>query len=334
MTLISKARRTNPHGWRINTVSKSTDLIPLANTEKQERIADIIFIHGLGGDALDTWRHPKNKQDRNNYWPLWLVKDFPQMGIWSLAYEVEPTKWKGSTMPLVERADNSLDLLEIKGIGKRPIFFITHSMGGLLVKQMLRNADDSVNDAWQQILNNTRGIVYLATPNSGSNIASFLKFIGADILTSVSVKELEAHHPQLLKLNRVHRDKEIFNQIPIKVYGENKPIKPIGIVVDKTSVDPGRAGVTPIILDRDHISICKPESTDDRLYLGVKQFIEAHIEDNSQSSESFSLALIFLDKPRQSSPRCLAFRHFSFQASNQFSNYIGLGSIRQQTILV
>lgn len=288
MTLTFKSRLTSPHEWRINTVSQATNLISLVNTEKQERIADIIFIHGLGGDALDTWRHSKNQQDDDNFWPIWLGKDLPQMGIWSLAYEVEPTKWKGSTMPLVERADNSLDLLEIKGIGKRPIFFITHSMGGLLVKQMLRNANDSGNDAWQQILENTRGIVYLATPHSGSTIASFLKFIGADILTSVSVKELEAHHPRLLELNRVHRNKDIFNQIPIKVYGENKPIKPIGIVVDKTSVDPGRAGVTPIILDRDHISICKPESTEDRLYVGVKQFIEANIRNNNQSSDSYS----------------------------------------------
>ena len=267
-------------------MNKSTNLIAFANTQKKDRIADIIFIHGLGGDALDTWRHSENKEDENNFWLTWLAKDFPKMGIWSLAYEVEPKAWKGSTMPLVERADNSLDLLEIKDIGKRPIFFITHSMGGLLVKQMLRNANDSGNDDWLPILKNTKGIVYLATPHTGSPIASFIKFIGA--FTSVSVKELEAHHPRLLELNRVHRNKEIYNQIPIKVYGENKPLKLKGIkvielIVDKTSVDPGRAGVTPIILDHDHLSIAKPESREDRLYIGVKRFIEAGMKNNNQS---------------------------------------------------
>ena len=263
-----------------------TRLEHIIGTKNENRTADIIFIHGLGGDALDTWRHPQNKEDKNDFWPLWLGKDLPQMGIWSLAYEVEPIKWKGSTMPLVERGENSLDLLEIKGIGKRPIFFITHSMGGLLVKQMLRTANDSGNVAWQQILKNTSGIVYLATPHAGATMASLLKYIGANVLTSVSVQELEAHHPRLLELNRVHRNNQVFNQIPIKVYGENKPIKPIGIIVDKTSVDPGRAGVTPIILDRDHISIAKPESTSDRLYLGVKQFIEAQIDNHHRSSEN------------------------------------------------
>ncbi|MEM8722122.1 MAG: effector-associated domain EAD1-containing protein [Cyanobacteria bacterium P01_G01_bin.39] len=269
-------------------MSKSTKLIPVANTDKESRTADIIFIHGLGGDALDTWRHPNNKQDQDNFWLKWLGKDFPEMAIWSLAYEVEPARWKGSTMPLVDRANNILDLLEINNIGKRPIFFVTHSMGGLLVKQMLRNANDYANDAWQQILKHTKGIVYLATPHTGSSIASFLKFIRADSLTSVSVKELEAHHPRLLELNQVHRNNPIFNQIPIKVYGENKPIKPIGIIVDKTSVDPGRAKVTPIILDRDHISIAKPESPADRLYLGVRHFIENNISNSTQYSASHS----------------------------------------------
>ncbi|MEM9272251.1 MAG: hypothetical protein AAGA80_04705 [Cyanobacteria bacterium P01_F01_bin.143] len=270
-------------------MSTSTNLIAFANTKKEDNIDDIIFIHGLGGDALNTWRHPDNQDDENNFWLAWLADDFPKMGIWSLAYEVEPKAWKGSAMPLVERADNSLDLLEIKDIGKRPIFFITHSMGGLLIKQMLRNANDSGNDTWLPILENTKGIVYLATPHTGSSIASFIKFLGA--FTSVSVKELEAHHPRLRELNRVHRNKEIYNQIPIKVYGENKPlklkgIKVIDLIVDKTSVDPGRAGVTPIILDRDHISIAKPESPDDRLYVGVKRFIQANIQNGDQPSDN------------------------------------------------
>ena len=104
-------------------MSESTKLIAFSNTKKENRIADIIFVHGLGGDALDTWRHPDNREDENNFWLTWLGQDFSEMGIWSLAYEVEPAAWKGSAMPLVERADNSLDLLEIKDIGKRPIFF-------------------------------------------------------------------------------------------------------------------------------------------------------------------------------------------------------------------
>ena len=62
-------------------MSESTNLIAFANTNQPDRLADIIFIHGLGGDALDTWRHPDNKEDENNFWLTWLAKDFPQMGI-------------------------------------------------------------------------------------------------------------------------------------------------------------------------------------------------------------------------------------------------------------
>ncbi|MEL6437942.1 MAG: effector-associated domain EAD1-containing protein [Cyanobacteria bacterium J06621_8] len=268
-------------------MSRYTDLISVANTEIKNRTADIIFVHGLGGDALDTWRHPNNNNP-DNFWLKWLGRDLPEMGIWSLAYEVEPMRWKGNTMALIDRATNSLDLLEINSIGKRPTFFVTHSMGGLLVKQMLRNAHDSGNDAWLQILKNTQGIVYLATPHAGSAKASFLKSIKADILTSISVKELEAHDSRLLELNRVYRNNETFNQIPMKVYAEDKPMRLIGMIVDKSSADPGISGVNPILLKRNHIDIAKPESPEDRLYQGVKHFITDNIAKIPQSLASYS----------------------------------------------
>jgi hypothetical protein len=36
-----------------------------------DRVADIIFVHGLDGDAFKTWRKGRNPE---NYWPKWLVK--------------------------------------------------------------------------------------------------------------------------------------------------------------------------------------------------------------------------------------------------------------------
>ena len=55
-------------------------------------------------------------------------------------------------MPLTDRAKNVLLALQLKGIGERPLFFVTHSMGGLLVKQLLHTANDSTNPRWRAIL--------------------------------------------------------------------------------------------------------------------------------------------------------------------------------------
>ena len=254
--------------WLVKKINK---LAPIIGTNNEERVADIIFVHGLGGDYLSTW-HPKGKEEANDSWLTWIGQDFKDMGIWSISYNIEPLKWRGNTMPLADTAINIVDLLDENSIGERPIFFITHSMGGLVVKQLLRHAHDYGNTSWKKIVDQTKGIVYLSTPHSGSDIACWIKYIGNFIGTSVSVDELKANDSRLLELNEVYRNHEVLSQIPIKVYCETEPTHGV-MVVDKTSANPGIAKVTPVPLLKDHSTIAKPNSPEDRPYKGVKKFI-------------------------------------------------------------
>ena len=43
-------------------MSEQTELIPIVGTN-EDRTADIIFVHGLGGHALGTW-HPEGKKEK------------------------------------------------------------------------------------------------------------------------------------------------------------------------------------------------------------------------------------------------------------------------------
>jgi hypothetical protein len=208
-----------------------------------------------------------------NFWPKWLAMEFPQVGVWSLGYDVAATAWKGHSMPLADRATNTLDCFDLDDIGQRPVMFICHSLGGLLIKQILRHACDSQDPRWQAILKHTRAIVFLSTPHSGADMANWLTHISGLLSLTVSVDELKSHHPQLRNLNHWYRDQVGTLGIKTFVYCEKLTTKGI-MVVNETTSDPGIAGVRPIPLDEDHITICKPRTKQSQVYRRVKQLLK------------------------------------------------------------
>ncbi|HRD67017.1 MAG TPA: hypothetical protein PKY50_12795 [Candidatus Competibacter sp.] len=242
----------------------------IGGCDDPDRVADVIFVHGLDGDARTTW-HPKDHPEA--FWPAWLGEDVPAIGVWSLGYAVSASAWKGHTMPLADRATNALQQLKLDEIGRRPVVFVCHSLGGLLVKQMLRNASDFGNPAWKAIATQTKALVFLSTPHSGANLASWIQYIGGLLRTTVSVEELEAHHPRLRELNLWYRNRVADFDLATEVYYEKRPVAGI-LVVDETTADPGIVGVVPIPVDEDHVSICKPASKDSLIYRSVKCLIE------------------------------------------------------------
>lgn len=250
-------------------------LSKVSNCDNPGCRGDVIFMHGLGGDALGTW-HPRGEKDSEDSWLYWLSQDIPDVAIWSLGYEAEPFAWRGSTMPLVDRAINTLALLDADAIGTRPLIFITHSLGGLLVKQMLRHAMDFSELRWRAMVEQTKGIVFLSTPHSGSDLANWVKYIGSILGTTVSVDELAAHHSRLRELNILYRNHEKLSQIPMQIYYEKKKTQGV-LVVNETSADPGIKGVIPIPMDDNHLSICRPHSRESLIYKLVKRFISDYL---------------------------------------------------------
>jgi hypothetical protein len=230
---------------------------------------DVIFVHGLDGDARSTW-HPKENPE--TFWPSWLAEDVPGISVWSLGYLVNSSAWKGSAMPLADRATNALATLETQGLGNKPIVFICHSLGGLLVKQMLRHALDYGVPAWSSIVQQTQGIVFLSTPHSGSDISSWMKYLGTVLRLTVSVEELHAHDSRLRELNTWFRNSPLVGNIIVQVYCEKQSVAGL-LVVNESSADPGLKGVIPIPLDENHVTICKPESREKLIYSRVKRLV-------------------------------------------------------------
>lgn len=269
-----------PNNYDVENVFK------IAGCDNEDRVADVIFVHGLGGNAKDTW-HPKDQPDK--YWPLWISEKRPDVGVWSLQYEAAQTKWTGDALALPDRAADVLGRLSLAGIGARPVVFVTHSLGGLVVKEVLkRGTGDQVED-WMEVANAVRGVMFIATPHSGSDLSNYLQHISTFARTTPAIEDLEAHHPRLRESNVWFRNNVKRLKIRVGVLFETKKTKMLKVpamVVDETSADPGIEGIAPEPVETDHIEICKPTAQSSKVVLHTLRLIDKAIKvaDNSPTN--------------------------------------------------
>jgi hypothetical protein len=241
-------------------------LVQVGGGSPNAAVADVVFVHGIQGDPRGTWTN-KN----GGFWPYWLAEDNAGLAVWSAGYKAAISEWAGTAMPLFDRANNVLAELQAAGIGGRPICWVTHSMGGLLVKKMLRNAD-SIAAEFRSLSDATRGVVFIGTPHTGSDLASLARYLGSVLRLSAAAKDLQPLSAQLLELNIWYRENHRRLGVATQVYFETQTTKGVW-VVDRGTADPGLEGVIPIGLDADHLSICKPSGKDDLIYKRTMAFI-------------------------------------------------------------
>jgi len=276
-------------------------LIAISGCENANRKADVVYVHGLGGDAHGTWRHGK---DDSTSWPHRLGEEFPKIGVWSLDYAASPTCWlrlprlfgigsrdSGYSMPLPDRALQVLDLLRQRGLGQYPLMFICHSLGGLLVKQLLRKASDSRDSRMQEVARNTRAVLFLATPHAGATLASLANTFRKIFRTTVSVEDLREHDAHLRDLYNWYQYHSTRLGIETVTYFELRSIKGAPLIVTPTSANPG-VGIDPVGLDEDHISIAKPRDWNAQVCCAAQDLLRNQVlaERHAVSSISSSVA--------------------------------------------
>jgi pimeloyl-ACP methyl ester carboxylesterase len=97
---------------------------------------DVIFVHGLGSDA-GGWINRDTKFD----WPPELGKRAARLRTFAVEYYA-PMMGRQTVTPSYQAlAIKLFDDLKIKEVGTRPIVFVAHSLGGIMVKQLLRHAE-------------------------------------------------------------------------------------------------------------------------------------------------------------------------------------------------
>ncbi|XP_069463975.1 protein SERAC1 isoform X2 [Ambystoma mexicanum] len=254
--------------------------------------ADILFVHGLLGAAFKTWRQQDSEQppntkgahDADDYtecWPkTWLASDIPALRIVSVEYDTQLSDWKAKCpddnyrKSIPYRSNELLNKLKSAGVGERPIIWVSHSMGGLLVKKMLLDA--SRNTEMKALVKNTRGILFYSVPHHGSRLAEYSVNARFLLFPSVEVKELSKDSPALKQLNESFLEFAKENNYKVLSFAEKLPTR-IGRMVKLHVVPVESAGLGTgelIPVDVNHLNICKPKRKDSFIYKRTLHFIQ------------------------------------------------------------
>lgn len=244
----------------------------------------VIFVHGLDGHAIDTW-----KSNDETVWPVWIGEDQKGTCVWSVDYDAK--KFGNDSMHLVRRGSNIFELLlTIPELKYGEIILVGHSFGGLVIKQLLRHANDqrSEREEVSSFLIRVKKIVFLGTPHTGSSLATLSDKARIVLSNSGVTQSLKKNDPHLVELKSWYKNWSADHGVQNLALMEDRPttygwwiFKKSVWVVEPDSADPG-VKEDPIMVDADHYSICKPDTKESEVYRHVSSFLEKKNEFISQ----------------------------------------------------
>ena len=235
----------------------------------EDAVANAIFVHGLSGDASETWQCG----GRMSFGHL-AQRTIPASRHDSLGYPA--SKFAKTEQDLFERAASVLDYLTSKGFGDRPLIFVAHSLGGLLTKSVLRKARDSSDSGHKTIAESTKLVVFIATPHEGASLATLGKKVLPRLISN-KIELLANSMGVLNDLKQAYRDLCDASTEPKTVtYYETIPV--FGLLVVNRSCPILVLKLCPYRVDKDHITICKPDDRDDQVFLGVARHVGQVVE--------------------------------------------------------
>ncbi|VVC24482.1 Armadillo-type fold,Armadillo-like helical,Alpha/Beta hydrolase fold [Cinara cedri] len=227
-------------------------------------------IYSLNGTDSAIRQIAMNKS-YSQCWPSdWLPTDIDGLRVIGVDYSTTLSEWLPSC-PLKQKRHRTLEgrtdklmiqLLTI-GIGDRPIIFLAHSMGGLLVKNMLVTARNSDDPNVRKLFEKTRSVFFFSTPHHGSPLATLNSAYRFFLWPSVEVDELRTDSPKLVSLHQQFLECVQENPMKIVTFVETCPTEftalkvPI-LCVPKDAADPSIGELYELPLN--HMSICKADS--------------------------------------------------------------------------
>ncbi|KAK3295426.1 uncharacterized protein B0H64DRAFT_340878, partial [Chaetomium fimeti] len=256
--------------------STSLELFYPLNDVTRNVKADIILVPGLGGDYIGTW---KADDEFETVWPkdlLPLPNYIPGVRVLSFRYN---TSLNGTTSDAGIR-DHANDLLvwlyndreDDESASLRPLVFVGHSLGGIIVKSALTKM--AHDNKYQNLWDASRGVMFFATPHFGLNKDKWLQFAYRVLLRRAPSKGVVPTENMLdeLKVNSGILDRVSEDFLPLQpelsfvTFVENTPMKGMEeLMVDRVYGLTRTPTEFPRRLSGDHIGLCQFKNHDDDL---------------------------------------------------------------------
>ncbi|KAI1157492.1 hypothetical protein F5B18DRAFT_644862 [Nemania serpens] len=233
---------------------------------------DVVAVHGLNGDCRGSWT--SNGPEGSVLWlDDLLPKKIPTARIMTFGYNADVV---GNTSVAGIR-DNARKLLESirdereddqETDPHRPIVFVGHSLGGIIIKQALRIANNEAR-LYDDIASSTKGILFFATPHRGADVAKWVNMIACIAAFSLRqpkskfIQAMESNSKDLMEISEDFRS--IVDKYAIISFYEENVYPTLGtVVVEKYSAVMEVSHEEAVLMGGNHSEVCKFGNNDDR----------------------------------------------------------------------
>lgn len=228
--------------------------LPKKNKSSVESDTALVFVHGLSGSAISTWRAMSK-----------CFAEDTEFADIELDYYTYPTRLirLPFTPPLPgirDLADGFRTFLEERHCTKKKILIVAHSLGGVIARQTIVSALRSSR------LANITKLALLASPSTGSQLANVGTMVS---FTHQQLKALCKDEQGLAAINVDWEQMKIEEKISVKyILGGSDRVVPSESAAPYLGRDD-----KAVLINANHRSIVSPDDAEDIRYKTLKRFL-------------------------------------------------------------
>jgi tetratricopeptide (TPR) repeat protein len=213
----------------------------------------VVFVHGVFGDATKTWVNTKTGAS----WPELVAKDgdFSGYDVYAVDYMSPFFHSASNVEEIAQRVVTQLT--DAKIFQYKQIYFVAHSMGGLIVKRMLNTL---LKPSTVAELRNVRAAIFLSTPAQGAPVADVASWLTMNPqLKNMQPSDFNAFLQMLENdWQSLLRERDFQRDSYPQSYCAYETLPTSGVPVVTRLYATSRCDNTPYPMDFDHGGIAKP----------------------------------------------------------------------------